>query len=119
MSKRTILRISGSDARKFLQNLVSNDVKKLTGMVYAALLTPQGKYLSRFLFGSPDGNDILIDVAAPLAGPDETPKRCINCGPMSRLRQPMSDVSCGRGPMQAGAFVDPRHADLGWRVYGH
>ena len=50
LSKRTILRISGSDARKFLQNLVSNDVKKLDqGAVYAALLTPQGKFLYEFI----------------------------------------------------------------------
>ena len=118
MSKRTILRISGSDARKFLQNLVSNDVKKLDqGAVYAALLTPQGKYLSDF-FLVPHGDDILIDVAAPLA--EGLMKRLS----MYKLRADVAieatdvQMSRGRGPMPAGAIVDPRHPDLGWRVYG-
>ena len=41
---RHILRISGSDANSFLQGLVTNDVDKVRdGLVYAALLTPQGR----------------------------------------------------------------------------
>lgn len=118
MSERTILRISGSDARKFLQNLVSNDVKKLDhGVVYTALLTPQGKYLVDF-FLVPDGNDILVDVDTIQAG--DLTKRLT----MYKLRADVAiaatdiTVSCGLGPVPAGAFVDPRHADMGWRYYG-
>jgi len=64
---RTILEISGTDAEQFLQGLVTNDVGKLdNGPVYAALLTPQGKYLADF-FLVDAGDAILLDVAEPLA----------------------------------------------------
>ena len=68
MSARTILSLSGPDARDFLQGLVTNDVSKLDqgSLVYAALLTPQGKYLADF-FLIPRGENILIDVSAELA----------------------------------------------------
>ncbi|MEC7668032.1 MAG: folate-binding protein, partial [Pseudomonadota bacterium] len=61
---RTVFRLSGEDVRDFLQGLVTNDVAKLDqGMVYAALLTPQGKFRSDF-FLVPDGDDVLLDVAS-------------------------------------------------------
>ena len=46
MGNRRILRLSGEDTHDFLQGLVTNDVGKLDqGLVYAALLTAQGKSL--------------------------------------------------------------------------
>ena len=48
-SDRAVLRVSGPDAHDFLQGLVTNDVRRLdAGPVYAALLSPQGKYLFDF-----------------------------------------------------------------------
>ena len=56
---RKIIRISGSDTQHFLQGLVTNDVSRLAdGPVYAALLTPQGKYMADF-FLVQDGADVL------------------------------------------------------------
>ena len=64
---RALLRVSGPEAADFLQGLVSNDVRRLgTGPVYAALLSPQGKYLFDFLM-VPDGDAILLDVRADRA----------------------------------------------------
>ena len=64
---RKVLRVSGPDTEHFLQGLVTNDVALLKdGLVYAALLTPQGKYRADF-FLVPDGEDILVDVAEGLA----------------------------------------------------
>ena len=64
---RKVLRITGTDAKSFLQGLVTNDVEKTEqGLVYAALLTPQGKYLADF-FLSASGDAILLDVDAALA----------------------------------------------------
>ena len=42
--------ISGNDAYDFLQNIITNDIKKVSNenSIYAALLTPQGKYLNDF-----------------------------------------------------------------------
>ena len=60
MSARRVFRISGKDRVEFLQNLVTNDVKRLdTGLVWTALLTPQGKYLADF-FLVPEGEAILL-----------------------------------------------------------
>ena len=47
---RTVWTLTGKDALGFLQGLVTNDLRRLeqgSGIVWAALLTPQGKYLVR------------------------------------------------------------------------
>jgi folate-binding protein YgfZ len=47
LEDRAILYISGSDAKDFLQNLISNDINKVSdsSSCFASLLTPQGKFL--------------------------------------------------------------------------
>jgi len=62
LEERGILAISGIDRREFLQGLVSNDTRKLGSgrALYAALLTPQGKYLHDF-FLAEAGETILLD----------------------------------------------------------
>lgn len=115
---RSIFRLSGEDTRDFLQGLVTNDVNRLDeGLVYAALLTPQGKYLADF-FLVPDGADVLLDVDASLAAmllPRLT---------MYKLRAKVTieatelQVKRGTGAQPDGAFADPRHSALGWRLYG-
>ena len=58
---RTILSVTGDDRLPFLQGLVSNDVAGADhGLVYAALLSPQGKYLADF-FLLAQGDAILLD----------------------------------------------------------
>ena len=51
LEDRGIIYINGSDAKKFLQNIVTNDVEKITdkSSVFSSLLTPQGKYLFDFM----------------------------------------------------------------------
>ena len=50
LKDRGALRISGPEAREFLQGLISNDMKMVAPdqTIYAALLTPQGKFLFDF-----------------------------------------------------------------------
>lgn len=58
---RTVIAVAGADAVPFLQGLVSNDVALATkGPVWAALLTPQGKWLADF-FILRDGERLLLD----------------------------------------------------------
>ena len=116
--QRKVFRFSGTDARKFLQNLITNDVNRLdTGPVYSALLTPQGKFIADF-FLIPDGNDILMDVDADAAA---TLIPRLN---MYKLRADVTisetDLIVSRGLNDApeGAVADPRDANLGWRYYG-
>ena len=116
---RRLVTLSGPDALPFLQGLVSNDVSRLTspGIVYAALLTPQGKYLADF-FVVQTGAELLLDLPEALA--DATLRR-LN---MYRLRADVQiapadlAVSRGLGPAPKGALQDPRHPALGWRFYG-
>ena len=51
LQDRSILYISGEDAKNFLQNLVSNDVNKVNehNSCFTSLLTPQGKFLYEFI----------------------------------------------------------------------
>lgn len=62
LANRGILRLTGPDAGTLLQGLVSNDIDALTPerALYAALLTPQGKYLFDFLLYR-DAETILLD----------------------------------------------------------
>lgn len=65
LSDRALLRLSGPDARPFLQGLLTHDVTTLspTAPLHAGLLSPQGKALFQlFLFA--DGEDVLLDVNA-------------------------------------------------------
>ncbi|WP_179380160.1 CAF17-like 4Fe-4S cluster assembly/insertion protein YgfZ [Jannaschia marina] len=112
---RTILRISGDDREKFLHGLVTRDVPE-TGLGYAALLTPQGKYLADFLTFR-DAEALYLDVAADLA-PGLAQRLA-----MYRLRSNVTiedagmDVARGTGDAPEGALPDPRPG-MGWRHYG-
>ena len=51
LEDRSIIYINGFDAKDFLQNLISNDINKVTdkSSCFASLLTPQGKFLYEFI----------------------------------------------------------------------
>ena len=50
LEKRGVILVSGDDAKDFLQIIITNDINKVSNKnsVFAALLTPQGKYLNEF-----------------------------------------------------------------------
>lgn len=117
---RTVWHLSGKDALSFLQGIVSNDLRPLEagpGIVWCALLTPQGKYLADFFVVRHTDGRLLIDIAAPLAA--DTLRRLM----MYRLRADVQIApSClvalrGLGAAPAGALPDPRHPALGWRAW--
>jgi folate-binding protein YgfZ len=135
LEDRGILAVSGADCRVFLQGLVSNDVEKVTpGQTrYAALLTPQGRYLQDFMMIESAGAIWLETEAARLgdlkrrlsiyrlrakAALDEQPELAVAAvfgdGTHSAMRlseQPGAARSFASGV----AFVDPRLAALGVR----
>ena len=117
MSDRTILKISGPDARDFLQGLVTNDVTKLdSGLVYSAMLTPQGKYRADF-FMVPLDNAIGLDIATPLAPGIKQALMMYKLRSAVEIEETEMTVSRGLGTPPEGAFADPRHPSLGWRGY--
>jgi folate-binding protein YgfZ len=118
MSKRKVIRIGGEDRQKFLQDLVTNDIARLaTGLVYAALLTPQGKYLSDFFLTEHD-DAILLDLPAVHAPAILQRLSMYKLRAAVTLEETSLAVSRGTGPAPAGALADPRHPSLGWRLYG-
>ena len=62
---RALISLTGEDRQPFLQGLVSNDVTKATQTraIYAAFLTPQGKYLHD-IFIAVDRERLLIECEA-------------------------------------------------------
>lgn len=112
---RKVYRITGKDRESFLQGLVTNDVSKAP--VYAALLTPQGKYLADF-FVVPDGDGLLLDVDAGQA--DDLMRRLSMYKLRSDVQIAPTDIVVTRGTGNApdGAVADPRDPAMGWRGYG-
>ena len=117
---RQVSVMTGTDALAFLQGLVTNDVALLAtgpGIVWTALLSPQGKYLADF-FVVNTGVALLLDLPSAVAA--ATLRRLA----MYRLRADVQItpvdlvVTRGLGEMPAGALPDPRHPALGWRGYG-
>ena len=51
LEDRGILFVDGADAKDFLQNIITNDINKVTdtSSCFASLLTPQGKFLFDFI----------------------------------------------------------------------
>jgi hypothetical protein len=114
---RAVLEVKGAEARGFLQGLITNDMARLDAapVLYAAILTPQGKYLFDFFVVARDG-DFLIDVKA-----DRAPLLAQRLA-MYRLRAKVEiaptglAVVLGTGDPPDGAWPDPRDARIGWRA---
>lgn len=115
---RAVLAVSGEDRVSFLQGLVSNDVTLVAPgrAVWAALLTPQGKWLADFFISS-DGERLLLDVEAAQAA------MLVQKLTRFRLRAkvvvepvPMAVLAGWDGPPPQGAVADPRLAAAGWRL---
>lgn len=128
---RVLISLKGSDRYKLLQGLITNDIYKLreAGFLYAALLTPQGRYLHDF-FVFEDEEGIKLDVKA------ERSEDLVNRLRLYKLRSDVDiifepkDVTCVfevndlealRREMQSKVqhvFKDPRCDTMGLRIYG-
>lgn len=130
---RSVLRVEGADAESFLQGLLTNNVARAApgAPVYAALLTPQGKFLCDMILWRPGAPErFLLDVPSALS-PDLLRRLTLYKlrAAVSLAEEPALGVlllwaeeAPSRAPeMPAGALdaaPDPREAGLGWRVLG-
>ena len=121
---RGVVAVDGPDRVAFLQGLVSNDVEQAAPgrAIWAAFLTPQGKWLADF-FILADGERLLLDIEraqAPMLVQKLTRFRL-------RSKVTLTDLSAewhvhaawGDPPaIPAGAIaaLDPRLPDAGWRI---
>jgi folate-binding protein YgfZ len=135
--QRGLIAIRGDDRTTFLQGLVSNDVSRVSAerAVYAALLTPQGRYLHDFFIAA-IGDTLYLDCESSRR--DDLRRRLS----IYRLRSKVTladatadfvvallygaDITAHFGlrdepgaakPWEAGAvYVDPRLPELGARA---
>jgi len=134
---RGVLEVSGADRRTFLQGLVSNDVQKLgpDRALYAAFLTPQGKYLHDF-FLVEEGEVIRLEgerarlpdllrrlsmfklrAKVTLADVSEKFTVAVAFGSDADSRLGLPSGLGAAAPFGGGiAYVDPRLAELGARL---
>ncbi|MDD2705507.1 MAG: folate-binding protein [Acidocella sp.] len=122
LPQRGVLSITGADRVAFLNGLVSNDVALAAPgrAIWAALLTPQGKYLSDF-FILATAEALLLD--APLA---DIPLLLTKFNRYKlRAAVSLADVSAtygvyaawgGAAPEAPITAPDPRLPEAGWRV---
>jgi folate-binding protein YgfZ len=132
-----LLRLSGAEVKAFLHGLVSTDVTKVTPgrAIYAALLSPQGKFLHDFFVVERDQALWLdcdrarqgelsrrltlyklrskIDIADANAG--NVVAAVYGDGAFTRLGL-APDVGSARAALGGVAYADPRLADLGARL---
>ena len=119
---RGVLEVAGPDRAAFLQGLVSNDVATIPAgqATWAALLTPQGKWLADF-FVIPAGEVLLLDAErAQIAALVQKLSRFrLRSKVMLRDASAEWQVHAAWGAAPLGAVIavpDPRLPDAGWRV---
>ena len=120
LEDRGLLRVSGGEARGFLQGLFTCDVERVApgNPAFGALLTPQGKIIVDFILSQQD-DAFWLDAPATLTA--DLLKRLR----LYRLRAQieLADMSetmgvgavWGGDSLPAGAEPDPRHPGLGAR----
>ena len=121
LTQRAILTISGPGRKIFLQGLITNNVENITETtaLYAALLTPQGKYLHDFFISEMD--DVLyLDCERDRR--TDLLRRLM----MYKLRAEVDITDCADkytvvattdSPQDALiSYPDPRHREMGFRA---
>jgi len=120
---RGVVEVTGEDRVSFLQGLVSNDVTEAAPgrAVWAALLTPQGKWLADF-FVLTDGERLLLDCARDQAPMLATTLSRYRLRAKVALRDASADFTVhtawggAEAPPGMIAAPDPRLPDAGWRL---
>lgn len=126
---RAVLQLTGSDAREVLQGVVTNDVDAVAPgvAIYAALLTPQGKYLSDFFMLDGGDGAVLLDVNRTQAQALGLKLKmyCLRRDAEISVRNDLQvaliwggDESTPTMPDASWCVRDPRNKTLGWRAYG-
>ncbi|WP_376098090.1 YgfZ/GcvT domain-containing protein [Roseomonas sp. CCTCC AB2023176] len=117
LAGRGVVEVTGEDRVGFLQGLVSGDVAGPLP-VWAALLTPQGKWLADFLIFAEDDR-LLLDLPRDDAGLVVERLSRFRLRSKVALRDVSDALTVEAGwdgaPLPAGAWADPRLPHLGWR----
>jgi folate-binding protein YgfZ len=122
LESRSLVEVAGPEASEFLDRMITQNTEAADGRTaaFGALLTPQGKIISDFLVVRQKNGEFLLD--APVAGAEELRKRLTMFKLRANVTIAVSPLvvyaGFGTPPPTAGLLaVDPRHQDLGWRLY--
>ncbi len=137
LKDRGLIFVSGSDADSFLQNIITNDIKKVskTNTIFSGIFTPQGKYLFEF-FITKSGNSFLLDcdsknckeiiellfkykIQAKVEIKDLSSKFAVAIISTKKLNEIQKIENKNTNTIsyrEAQIFVDPRNDELGCRV---
>ena len=137
LEKRGVILVSGEDAKDFLQNIITNDINKVSyrNSVFAALLTPQGKYLNEF-FIIQSNKGYLLDCSENSTGElikdlskyklrskveieDFSTEFVIGVINDSKFKELQADLKSNENTItyrDTPIFLDPRNEKLGARI---
>ncbi len=116
LSDRAIIEISGSDRKKFLQGLITNDINKTSenNLIYACMLNAQGRFLYDF-FIFEQSEKLLLDCYAPRR--DEILQKFGFYKLRSQVTIKKNDELKVFSTLKKSQFNDPRNNALGFRLY--
>ncbi len=134
LADRGVVSVSGEDAQSFLQGLITNDIEKVskTTAIYAALLTPQGKFLHDFFIVQHKDRYLLdCDVSripdlikrlsmyrlrAKVDIADESATFSVGIMLEPDGAASTSEAGAAKTRFDGVSYIDPRHAGLGERT---
>ncbi len=137
LEDRGLISITGSDAKNFLQNIITNDIEKVNNFcsIFSALFTPQGKYLFEFfLIQSKDGylldcdgkatNEIInyltkYRLRSKLEIKDKSSENIIGIVSLEKFNEIQKSENKQTDTItyrNCPIFIDPRNRKLGARV---
>ncbi len=137
LEKRGVILVSGEDSKDFLQNIITNDINKVSNKnsVFAALLTPQGKYLNEFFIiksnkgylldcSEDSTKELIIDLSkyklrSKVKIEDFSSKFVIGVINDSKFRELQEKLKSNENTItfrDTPIFLDPRNKELGARI---
>ena len=137
LENRGLISITGEDAKEFLQNIITNDINKVSGSssIFSALLSPQGKYLFDFFVIKNDrgylldcdGNSVksLVDnlskykIRSKIEIKDISSSYVVGIIHYENFKMIQKELNKQAFTLhfrESPIFVDPRDSDLGARI---
>lgn len=112
---RALIRVAGPDARGFLNNLLTQSLDNLdaAGVLYGALLTPQGKVLADMAIWA-EADAVVLELDPSAAEAIQRRLAMYKLRANVKLEADARSVLWSTQPFE-GALADPRLAALGWR----
>ena len=137
LENRGLISVTGEDAKDYLQNIITNDIYKVSNSnsIFAALLSPQGKYLFDF-FVIKDQEGYLLDcegnsskelinnlskykLRSKVEIKDLTANYVVGIMNFEKFKTLQKELNTDESTLryrESPVFIDPRDSDLGARI---